>query len=166
MMLRMIVLAALAAALTVVGTGAEAESHVSLNAKPTPAQTAAVQRAFGPDISDMTPFFVGQAYLSGDGHGDRRPDLMIWSQNSLNCGSGGCGVSALLATANGYGAKGIELGILSLGGGFVVLDAVHQGMHDLRFDHEPSKHGFDSNSHVFRWDGKQYQYNTIFSKFH
>jgi hypothetical protein len=147
MMLRMIVSAALAAALTVVGAGAEAESHVSLNAKPTPAQTAAVKRAFGADFADMTPFLVGQAHLSGDRHGDR-PDLIIWTQNRLYCGSGGCGVSALLATANGYAAKGIDLGILSQGGDVVVLDAVHHGMHDLRFD---------SASHVFRWNGKQYQ---------
>lgn len=157
MMLRMIVSTALVAALTVVGTGAKAELHVSLNAQPTPAQTAAVKRAFGADFADMTPFLVGQAYLSGDHHGDRRPDLIIWTQNRLNCGSGGCGVSALLATANGYAAKGIDLGILSQGGDFVILDAVHHGMHDLRFDHEPAKHGFDSNGHVFRWDGKQYQ---------
>ena len=92
----------------------------------------------------MTPFLVGQADLKGD----HRPDLIIWSQNPLNCGSGGCGVSALLATANGYAAKGTDLGILSQGGDFVVLDAVHHGMHDLRFD---------NGSHVFRWDGTQYR---------
>jgi hypothetical protein len=40
------------------------------------------------------------------------------------------------------------LGILSQGGDFVVLDAVHHGMHDLRFD---------NGSHVFRWDGTQYR---------
>lgn len=144
MTLRIIVLAALAAGLTVVGTEAEAASHVSLDAKPTPAQTAAVKRAFGADFADMTPFLVGQADLKGD----HRPDLIIWSQNPLNCGSGGCGVSALLATANGYAAKGTDLGILSQGGDFVVLDAVHHGMHDLRFD---------NGSHVFRWDGTQYR---------
>jgi hypothetical protein len=141
----MIVLAALAAGLiTVVGTGAEAASHVSLDAKPTPAQMATVKLAFGADFADMTPFLVGQADLNGDG----RSDLIILSQNPLNCGSGGCEVFALLATANGYAAKGIDLGILSQGRDFVVLDAVHQSMHDLKVD---------NGSHVFSWDGKQYQ---------
>jgi hypothetical protein len=125
--------------------GAGAASHVSLDAKPTPAQTAAVKRAFGADFADMTPFLVGQADLNGDG----RPDLIILSQNPLNCGSGGCEVSALLATANGYAAKGIDL-FLSSERDFVVLDAVHHGMHDLRV----AKMG----SHLFSWDGKQYQY--------
>jgi hypothetical protein len=122
----------------------KAVSHVSLDAKPTPAQTAAVKRAFGADFKDMAPFLVGQADLNGDG----RPDLIILSQNSLNCGSHGCAVSALLSTANSYAAKGIDLGILSGGGYILVLDAVHNGMHDIRVD---------NGSVVFSWDGKQYQ---------
>jgi hypothetical protein len=144
----MIVLAALAVGLTVVGTGAEAASHVSVNAKPTPAQTAAVKQA-NPNEADFayeTPFLVGQAYLNGDRHGVRRPDLMIISQNPLNCGTE-CNVEALLATADGYAAKEIPLGILSSDGEFTVLDALHHGMHDRRV----------SNGHVFKWDGKQYQ---------
>lgn len=143
MTLRMFVLAALAAGLTVVGAGAEAESHVSLDAKPTPDQTVAVKRAFGADFAEMTPFLVGQADLNGDG----RPDLIILTQNSLYCGSHGCGLYALLATANGYAAKGIDLGIIAEGD-FAVLVALHKGMHDIRVD---------NGTHLFVWDGKQYR---------
>jgi hypothetical protein len=144
MTLRMIVLAALAAGLMVVGTRAEAASHVSLDAKPTPAQTAAVKLAFGADFADMAPFLVGQADLNGDG----RPDLIIVSQNPMNCGSHGCNVFALLATANGYADKGIDLNFIFGGEYILILDTVHNGMHDFRGD---------NGSHVFVWDGKQYQ---------
>jgi hypothetical protein len=119
-------------------------SHVSTDAKPTPAQTAAVKLAFGANFADMAPFHVGQADLNGDG----RPDLIIVSQNPLNCGSHGCNVFALLATANGFAAKGIDLGIIFQGKDFVVLDTVHNGMHDLRVD---------NGSDVLVWGGKQYQ---------
>jgi hypothetical protein len=134
MTLRMIVLAALAAGLMVVGAEAGAASHVWTIAKPTPAQTAAVKLAFGTDFADMTPLLVGQADLNGDG----RPDLIIYSQNPLNCGSGGCEVFALLATTNGYATKGFDLEILSQGNDFVVLDAVHNGMHDVDLPPENS----------------------------
>ena len=50
MTLRMIVLTALAVGLMVVRDGGEAASHVSSDAKSTPAQTAAVKRAFGTDL--------------------------------------------------------------------------------------------------------------------
>jgi hypothetical protein len=146
-MLRKIVLVVLAAGLTVVGTGAEAASHLSVSAKPTPAQTAAVKQAEGADFANTPPFLVGQAYLNADRHGVRRPDLIIMSVNQYNCGTGGCGVTALLATANGYAAKEIDLVIISRDGEFTVLDAVHHGMHDLRA----------SNGGVFRWDGTQYR---------
>lgn len=145
MTLRMIVFAALAAGLMVVGTEAEAASHVSTDAKSTPAQTAAVKLAFGADFVNMTPFTVGQADLNGDG----RPDLIIAVENANWCGGpNGCELFALLSTANGYAAKGIDLGIISKGNDFVVLDTVHIGMHDLRVD---------NGSHLFVWDGRQYQ---------
>ena len=86
-----------------------------------------MKQAFGADFAHLTPFLVGQADLTGD----HRPDLIIMSQNPYNCGSAGCGIEALLATAHGYAAKPIDLGMMSFDGKLLVLDAVHQGMHDL-----------------------------------
>ncbi|MGH7100765.1 MAG: hypothetical protein ACREFJ_00050 [Acetobacteraceae bacterium] len=141
-MLWKIVSAALIAGLIMNGTEVQAASVVMPNAQPTPTQTAAVRHAFGKEFADIAPFVVGEADLNGDGH----PDLIVQTRNSDFCGGLGCSWYALLATANGYAAKGIDLGVLSFGT-VTILDTVHHGMHDLRFD---------EGTHVFRWNGREY----------
>jgi len=137
---------AAAAAGALVATAAGAAPHypqqVQAAAEPTPAQTAAVERAFGKEFADIAPFVVGQADLNGDG----RPDLVIMTHNRDFCGSAGCAGYAVLATAGGYAASGIRLAYSS--GSVTVLPSTHHGMHDLRFD---------DTTHTFTWNGRQYQ---------
>lgn len=152
-------LVALAAGLAI-GTSASAAParyplEVVVNSSPTTAETATVRgilsRSFGKEWSDFehnagrhVRFTVAHADINGDG----RPDLLI----SLDdpgfgyCGSGGCAGYAILATAQGYAPRAIELAYFFAKA--VILPAVHHGMRDLRFD--------DARK-VFQWDGKSYQ---------
>lgn len=156
-MLRMTALAALAAALTIGTVAQAAPSHypqtAAVSGQPTAAETAVVRRdlsaSFGKEWTDYEKtgqhirFTVGHADLNGDG----RPDLLV----SLNdsgfgyCGSGGCAGYAILATPQGYEPKAIELAYFFEKA--IVLPAVHNGMHDLRYD---------DGGKTFRWNGKSY----------
>ena len=123
--------------------------HVSGEAAPTAAQKAAVNRAFAAEVrrqdGALTKGFsvVGQADLNGDG----RPDLILITKDEGFCGAAGCSMFALLRTAKGYAAKGIDLATAY--GGVTVLATVHRGMHDLKYD--------GSDGYVFKWNGKEYQ---------
>jgi hypothetical protein len=142
------------------GTGAAAVParyplEVAVNSQPTAAETAVVRgvlsRSFGKEWSDFernagrhVRFTVAHADINGDG----RPDLLV----SLDdpgfgyCGSGGCAGYAILATAQRYAPKVIELAYFFAKA--IVLPTMHHGMHDLRYD--------DARK-VFQWDGKAYQ---------
>lgn len=146
------------AGLTVSAAANAAPAHYPLTAavggQPTAAEAVAIRRdlgsSFGKEWTDYEKtghrigFTVGHADLNGDG----RPDLLV----SLNdsgfgyCGSGGCAGYAILATAQGYAPKAIELAYFFEKA--IVLPTVHHGMHDLRYD--------DANK-VFAWNGTQYQ---------
>jgi hypothetical protein len=119
-------------------------AHASIvipNAKPTAAQTAAVERALAP--SDRGQHFqVGTADLNNDG----RPDLIAQFTSGEYCGSMGCSGFALLATARGYALHAISLP--NFQEKITILKHRSHGMHDLRFD--------DAH-YVFRWNGKTYR---------
>ena len=111
------------------------------NAKPTPAQAAAVRRAVTPDMRDAS-FTVATADINGDG----KPDLIALYQGGMWCGSGGCSAVAVLANATGYAGKAI--GLPNFNERDLVLDAMQGGMHDLRVDQA---------TYVFTWSGSAYR---------
>lgn len=114
---------------------------VTIGATPTPVETTALKRALGSDYGDMQPLTVGHADLNGD----RRPDLLARSDGMGGCGSAGCHTWAVLATPSGYAPTAITLAVAA--GRVFVLPAMHNGMHDLRFE---------SGTYVFKWNGKEY----------
>jgi hypothetical protein len=158
-MMRNLSLVVLAAGLAI-GTSATAAParyplEVAVNDQPTAAETAVVRkilsRSFGKEWPDFEKnagrhvrFTVAHADINGDG----RSDLLV----SLDdpgfgyCGSGGCAGYAILATAQSYAPKAIELAYFFAK--TTVLPAVHHGMHDLRYD--------DARK-VFQWNGKAYK---------
>ncbi|WP_322997991.1 hypothetical protein [Castellaniella sp.] len=115
---------------------------VTINDKPTMAETQALKQAMGADYSDLQPFDVGHADLDDD----HRPDLLARSDSTGGCGSAGCQTYAVLATSTGYARKSIRLA--TAGGKVFVLPSKHHGMHDLRFE---------SGTYTFKWNGKEYQ---------
>lgn len=119
---------------------AKAAAVVTPHAKPTPAQTTAVRKAVTADMR-TGEFLVGIGDLNGDG----KKDIIALYQGGMWCGSGGCSAVAVLAAANGYTRKAINLPNFT--DHVRVLDAKHHGMHDLQFD--------DAHK-VFRWTGKIY----------
>ena len=81
---------------------------IAVNTEPTPAETAAIKQALGPeDYGDMQPLTVGHADLNGD----RRPDLLARSDGMGGCGSAGCQTWAVLATPSGYAPTAITLAV-------------------------------------------------------
>lgn len=132
-----------------VGSTARAATTVTPDARPTAAETAAARRALPGDFRDAErmshhplTFTVGLADLNSDG----RPDLIIHYTDQGWCGSHGCLAYALLAGPGGYSRHAIML--VYFGRTMTVLNAVHHGMHDLRFD---------GSSYVFRWTGTAYR---------
>lgn len=87
-------------------------------------------------------FTVGLGDLNGDG----KLDLIVLYQGTMWGGSGGCTSVAVLATPDGYSSKSINLP--NFVDHVTILLATHKGMHALRFD---------DASHVFRWNGKDYE---------
>jgi hypothetical protein len=85
---------------------------------------------------------VPNADLNGDG----KPDLIALYQGGMWCGSGGCSAVAVLAGTTGYAAK--ATGLPNFNEQVSVLDAMHNGMHDLRFDQA---------TYVFTWSGSAYR---------
>ena len=114
---------------------------VTVDARPTAAETTALERALGSDYGDMHPLTVGHVDLNGD----HRPDLLARSDGMGGCGSAGCHTWAVLATPSGYAPTAITLAVAA--GKVFVLPAIHNGMHDLRFE---------SGTYVFQWNGKEY----------
>jgi len=125
-------------------SGGHTATTVTPDASPNAAQTAAVRRALPGDFkSDANlTFTVGFADLNGDS----QPDLIIHYTDRGFCGSSGCLAYALLAVPGGYSQRAITLAYFNQT--MTVLDSVHQGMHDLRFDNA---------THVFRWNGSAYR---------
>ena len=121
-----------------------AAATVTPDASPTAAQTAAVRRALSRDFKSdpKLTFTVGFADLNGD----NEPDLIIHYTDQGFCGSSGCLAYALLAVPGGYSQSAIMLAYFSQD--MTVLDSVHHGLHDLRFDNA---------THVFRWNGTAYR---------
>jgi hypothetical protein len=114
---------------------------IAVEATPTPVETTALKRALGPDYGDVRPLMVGHADLNGD----HRPDLLARSDSMGGCGSAGCQTWAVLATPSGHAPTAITLAVAA--GKVFVLPAMHNGMHDLRFE---------SGDYVFKWNGKEY----------
>lgn len=110
-------------------------------ARPTPAQAAAVRAAVAPDMRE-DPFTVGFGDLNGDG----RPDLVAHYQGTMWCGSGGCTSVAILAAVDGYSSKAINLP--NFIEKIAILPSTHNGMHDLRFD---------DATYVYKWTGTEYR---------
>ena len=130
---------------------ARAATIVTPNGTPTAAQTAAVHRALPGDFKDAElmshhplQFTVGLADLNGDG----KPDLIIQEISSGFCGMQNCPAYALLAVPGGYSTHAITLALFPPGATVTVLDSMHHGMHDLRFD---------NSKYVFRWTGAAYR---------
>lgn len=134
--------------LAIAGTAHAAET-ITPDAPPTAAEIAAARRALPGDFRDAErmshhplTFTVGLADLNGDG----RTDLIIHYTDQGWCGSSGCLAYALLAGPGGYSSHAIML--VYFVGTMTVLDSMHHGMHDLRFD---------DSTHVFRWTGTAYR---------
>ncbi len=135
----------LAAALILLATAAPAAppgQSVTLDAKPTLAETAALQQALGKDYDAMSPFNLAHADLNDDG----RPDLIARSDSAGWCGSLGCATYALVATAQGFATHAIPLATAY--GPVEILPGIDHGMHQLRFS---------DGDHIFRWSGKTYR---------
>lgn len=128
---------------------------VRLDSTPTPAEAGVVRevlgRAMAPDWGNYERskghpigFTVGHADLNGDG----RPDLLVWLGDFEFgfCGSAGCAGYAILATADGYAARPIDLATFY--DTVTVLPTAHHGMHDLRYD---------DARYIFRWTGRGYR---------
>ena len=140
---------ALCAMLLVAGP-AHAATTVTPDGTPTAAQTGAVRHALPGDFKSAElmshhplQFKVGLADLNGDG----KPDLVIQEISSGFCGMQNCPAYALLAVPGGYSSHAITLALFPPGAAITVLDSMHHGMHDLRFD---------GGTHVFRWTGAAY----------
>lgn len=138
----------LCTALAIAGT-AHAAMTITPNAPPTAAEIAAVRRALPGDFRDAErmshhplTFTVGHVDLNGDG----RPDLIVHYTDQGWCGSHGCIAYALLAHPGGYSTHAITL--VYFVGTMTVLNAIHHGMHDLRFD---------NSTYVFHWTGTAYR---------
>ena len=128
---------------------------VAVNGKPTPAESAAIERvlgaSFGREWSDYersahhpVTVSVGHADLNGDGRADLI--VLLTDYQFGYCGSGGCSGYALIATPAGYAPKPVELA--NFQETLAVLPAVHRGMHDVRYD----------DAHVvFKWSGRDYK---------
>lgn len=118
---------------------------------PTPAQTAAIQRATANDLKD--PLHPDQPLYSvalADLNDDGRADLLIqYTYASGFCGSAGCSGVVVMATPSGYARN--SFGLPNFAGELDVLPSMHQGMHDLQFN---------GDSPVWTWDGKQYGIDT------
>lgn len=117
---------------------------VDMGVDATPTEVAAINRAQNKDDISVLPVLVGHADLNGD----HRPDLILRTRNSALCGSAnGCETDALLATPKGYARQ--LTGLAGSGDGDVfVLPAMHNGMHDLRFE---------GGDRIIRWNGKEYR---------
>lgn len=70
------------------------------------------------------------------------------------CGSGGCAGYAILATAQDYAPKTIELAYFFAKA--IILPTVHHGMHDLRYD---------GARKIFQWDGTAYTISICFCRY-
>lgn len=122
---------------------------VSLEGQATPQQRAAVERVMGKELREMqasngSP--VGLSVANVDLNGDGRPDLLVSLEHTAYCGSAGCSGIGILATPTGYATKSFSLP--NFNGTVHVLKAVHDGMHDLRFD---------KSRYIFTWKGGQYR---------
>ena len=118
---------------------------VTVEAKPTPAELAAVKLALGKDDLKALPVQLGHADLNGD----HRPDLIFRSYSEGYCwqiSTSACATWALLATPAGYARQLIVLA--QSDGKVFVLPTMHHGMHDLRYE---------GGSKTFAWSGKSYQ---------
>ncbi len=117
--------------------------------KPTTAQSAVIRKAAAGDINEFDhpekdDWVVAEADLNEDGH----PDLLVqYTHDSSFCGSTGCSGLIVMATAHGYAKSAID-SLPNFYGEIDVLDTRHNGMHDLQYD---------GNSHVWKWDGNQFQ---------
>ena len=118
---------------------ARADFMVTPISLPTEEQYEAVNRALPPD--DRGELFRSR---EADLNGDERPDLI--GQFTYRCSQTGCKSFALLATVSGYAAHTISLPTFV--DSVTVLDTVHRGMRDLRFD---------DARYVYHWDGKAYR---------
>lgn len=134
-----------------IGGTAHAARTITPDASPTAAETAAARRALPGDFKDAEriehhppTFTVGLADLNGDG----KPDLIIHFDDPLECGMQDCSAYALLAVPGGYSTHPITLALFPPGATITVLDSVHHGMRDLRFD---------DSTYVFRWTGTAYR---------
>ena len=132
------------------GTACAAKT-ITPDAPPTAAEIAAARRALPGDFKDAeriehhTPTFsVGLVDLNGDG----KADLIIHFDDPLECGMQDCSAYALLAVPGGYCTHAITLALSPPSATMTVLDSIHHGMHDLRYDH---------STYVFRWTGTAYQ---------
>lgn len=140
----------LCTALTSAGTVLAAET-ITPDAPPTAVETAAARRALPDDFRDAEriehhppAFTVGHADLNGDGN----PDLIIHFDDPLECGMQYCSAYALLAVAGGYSTQPITLALFPPHATMTILDSIHHGMHDLRYD---------DSTYVFSWTGTAYQ---------
>lgn len=137
-----ILLALAAGGIATQAVAADDPTAITVDAKPTATETTALQKALGSDYDDVQPLTVGHVDLNGD----HRPDLLARSDGMGGCGSAGCQTWAVLATPSGYAPAAIMLAATA--GKVFALPAMHNGMHDLRFE---------SGTYIFKWNGTQYQ---------
>lgn len=140
----------LSTALVIAETVCAAET-ITPDAPPTAIERAAARRALPSDFRDAEQiehhpptFTVGHADLNGDG----KPDLIIHFSDPLECGMQNCWAYALLAVPGGYSTHPITLALFPPHATMTILDSIHHGMHDLRYD---------DSTYVFRWTGTAYQ---------
>lgn len=118
---------------------ARADFVVQPDSVPSEAQFAAATRA-------LPPGERGELFSSGEAdlNGDYLPDLI--GQFGYLCAQGRCDGFVLLATESGFAPRTIPLPAFV--GKVTVLDTVHRGMRDLRFD---------DAGYIWRWDGRAYR---------